>query len=215
MLHGVVMIGNSGAGRECYWLLQDVMKADSAVSFKGFLSFEGFAGDLKELSAHALGSDDAYSIQPNDVFVIAIGDPHLRLKAYAKWKARGAQFFTLIHPSATINETAAVGEANIFTRDCYISCNVSIGNANFFNGQVSVGHDCSIGDANFFGPYSLLLSNNRIASCNLLGARSVLLPGAKIGNGNTLAAGAYVYKGCRDNCVMAGNPAQDMSGEQA
>ncbi len=215
MLHGVVIIGNSGAGRECYWLLRDVMKADSAVRFKGFLAFEGFAGDLEELSTHALGTDDAYSIELNDVFVIAIGDPKLRLKAYGKWKARGAKFFSLIHPTAAITPNTVMGEANIFTRDCYISCNVSIGSANFFNGQVAVGHDCVIGDANFFGPYSLLLSNNRVGSCNAFGARSVILPGAKIGNDNMLAAGAYVYKGCRDNRIMAGNPAQDMSGEQA
>jgi len=213
MFHDVVIIGNSGAGRECYWLLQDVMEAGAGVKFKGFLAFEGFKADLMDLSQYALGSDDAYSIQPNDVFVIAIGKPELRMKAYAKWKARGASFFTLTHPTANINKNTLMGEANIFTRDCYISCDVTVGNANFFNGQVAVGHDCSIGDGNFFAPFSLLLSSNRVGSRNAFGARSVLLPGAKVGNDNTLAAGAFLYKGCRDNCVMAGNPAQNMNGE--
>ena len=214
MLNGVVIIGNSGAARECWWLLRDVMEADAGVAFKGFLAFEGHEGDLKELSPYALGPDESYSVQPKDVFVIAIVKPELRMKAYLKWKARGADFFTLIHPSANINENTVMGEANIFTRDCYVSCNVTVGNANFFNGQVAVGHDCSIGDANFFGPFSLLLSNNRVGSRNAFGARSVLLPGARVGNDNALAAGAYLYKGCRDNRVMAGNPALDISGDR-
>jgi acetyltransferase-like isoleucine patch superfamily enzyme len=37
---------------------------------------------------------------------------------------------------------------------------------------------------------------------------------AKIGNNNVIAPGAFVYKGCRDGCLMAGNPALDVSGER-
>jgi len=39
------------------------------------------------------------------------------------------------------------------------------------------------------------------------------LSGAKIGNDNTIAPGAFVYKGCRDNRLLAGNPALDITGE--
>lgn len=207
MRRQLVIIGNSGAARECYWLARDMMEAGADFSFKGFLAFEGYMADLKKLSDKLLGTDDAYQPESDDVFAIGMGTPHLRLKAYEKWKSRGAVFLTLLHPTAVLQEDILLGEANIIARDAAISCDTVIGNANFFNGGVIVGHDAVIGDGNVFGPRSVLLGETFVGNGNLFGAQSVALPSSQIGSHNKIAPGAYVYKGCKDNCVMAGNPA--------
>jgi sugar O-acyltransferase (sialic acid O-acetyltransferase NeuD family) len=206
-----VILGNAGAARECFWLLRDVMKERDDVFFKGFLAFEGYTGELRELADLALGSDDAYTPAPDDVFIIGIGLPALRLKAFDKWKGRGARFLNLTHPTVKYVAEVSAGEGNVLAHNCHISCNVTLGNANYLNGSVVIGHDARIGDGNFFGPFAVVMGDVAIGSGNSFGVHSAVLPNAKIGNGNTVAPGAYVYKGCGDNRVMAGNPALDVS----
>lgn len=206
----LVIIGNSGSARECYWLLREVVEKEENLDFKGFLAFEGYQGNLCDLAGYYLGSDDAYQAAPEDVFVIGIGTPALRLKAFYKWKARGARFINLIHPNVRFTGAIPLGEANILASGTYISCNSALGDANYLNGSVLVGHDSRIGNGNFFAPYCVLLGETVIGSGNSFGVHSVVLAGAKIGDGNTIAPGAYVFKGCKDGRVMAGNPAQDM-----
>ncbi|GHU19191.1 hypothetical protein FACS189475_05970 [Betaproteobacteria bacterium] len=211
MTRNVVIIGNSGAARECYWLLREVMKNQEDLVFKGFLAFERFEGNLSKLSGFSLGSDDDYSPEPGDVFIIGIGQPSLRLKVFHKWKAKGASFMTLMHPNVVlVGDDVLLGEGNILAAGCYLSCDVLLGNANYLNGSVVIGHDVQMGDGNFFGPFSIVLGNTRIGSGNNFGTHSVILPEARIGSNNTIVPGAYVYKGCGDNRTMSGNPAQDL-----
>jgi Acyl-[acyl carrier protein]--UDP-N-acetylglucosamine O-acyltransferase len=207
----VVIIGNSGAARECYWNARDMM--GDAFRFKGFLAFEGFSGNLKELSGLEIGDDDGYSPAADDEFIIGIGKPALRATAYAKWKERGARFLTLIHPFSFIPPDTVMGEGNIITCACHFSRNVTLGNANYCNGNVVMGHDVRVGDANFFGAFSLIMGEVAIGSQNGFGIRAAVLPGATIGDGNTIAPGAYVYKGCGSGRLLAGNPALDVRGE--
>jgi acetyltransferase-like isoleucine patch superfamily enzyme len=204
----LVIIGNSSAARECYWMACEIF--GDALRFKGFLAFEGYAGKLRELVDRELGVDDGFTPAADDVFVIGIASPTLRLRAYDKWKARGGKFIDLVHPAASLPAAIQRGEANIIGCACHFSCNVNFGNANYFNGSVVVGHDTHIGDGNFFGPFALVLGDSKIGSGNSFGVHSVTLAGAKIGNNNTIAPGAYVYKGCGDNRIMAGNPALRM-----
>jgi len=204
----IVILGNSGAARECYWLLQDVLQAQSDLRFKGFLSFEGFKGNLCELSDLEMGSDDNYPAEQEDLFVIGIGNPVVRGKAFLKWKGRGCQFMNLVHPTVRFVGSHSIGEANILAHGCHISCNTTIGSANYLNGSVVLGHDVRIGDNNFLAPFTQLLGGARVGSGNSFGVNTVALAGAKIGSNNTIAPGAYIYKGCGDNQFLAGNPAQ-------
>lgn len=205
---GVVIVGNSGAARECYWLLRVAREADAATPpFKGFLSWKGYAGQLCELEHFALGSSDDYRPAGDDLFVIGIGKPALRLAVYAWLKSFNARFHTLKHPDVYICPSAIVGEGNIFQRDCAVQPNARIGNANFFNGSVIVGHDAIIGNGNTFNLRVGISGHVSIGDANQMAPHSIVLENAKIGSWNVLAPGAVVYKGCKDHCLMAGNPA--------
>lgn len=203
----LVIIGNSGAARECYWLARECIEAGADMEFKGFLSFEGYQGELHELSEYFLGVDDTYTPARDEVFVIGIGMPALRRKAFLKWKEQGAKFINLIHPRAQLIGNISLGQANILSCDCYISCNTVIGDANYLNGSVVIGHDATIGNYNFFAPFSIVLGESVIGSENILGVHSVLLANARIGNSNSIAPGSCIYKGCGNSKIMMGNPA--------
>lgn len=206
----VIIIGNSGAARECYWLLQDMCNAAPSLkfyyNFKGFLGWNGHPESLKSMAKYNLGDAADFHVR-DELLVVGIGAPHLRKVVYEHYKNLGASFLTLVHPWSEVNVTAQLGEANIFQRGSTVFCDTVIGNANYFNGAVNVSHDVCIGDYNFIGPFSLLLGECSIESCNTLGAQVTVLPLARVGNSNIIAPGSFVYKGCKDNCRLAGNPA--------
>lgn len=206
MSHRIAIIGTNSLARECYWTLKATMENDSSINFQGFLSFEGFVGDLKELAHLHIGSDDDYSPTPGDRLVIGIANPKIRLRLYDKWKKRKASFFNIIHPETIVNGPVDFGEGNILKGYSAVSCNTHLGEGNLYNGVV-IAHDVTIGRSNMFGVGVKLLGGVKVGSCNSFGVDSVALPGARIGDNNTIAPGAVIYKGCRNNCVMAGNPA--------
>lgn len=203
----IIILGNSGFARECHIMLRHVMERQPNLSFRGFLSFEGYPGDLKELSPLLLGDDDKYVFSSDEAVIVAIGDPGLRKKAFEKVKARGGFFFTLVHPQSFIDSSVIIGDANIIGYNCHISCNCTIGDANVCNGLIHIGHDTTIGNYNFIAPNVQILGGVRIGSQNSIGATSVILPHAVIGNNNSIAPLSAVFKGCKDNCYLQGNPA--------
>ena len=207
MAKNITILGNSGFARECYLMLRALKSKGADIQFNGFLSFEGFQADLMELSDRFLGSDDDYTYKSDEEVIIAIGNPYLRYKAYHKLKALNVKLFTLIHPDVYIDTTVTLGEGNIFASGTYISCNCSIGNANVLNGGVHLGHDAYVGDFNFVGPGVQFNGSVRLGNCNQIGSLCVLLQNCHIGNNNIIAPLSAVYKGCKNNCYMLGNPA--------
>lgn len=209
------IIGNAGSARECYWLYRDMEKGCASLAkdmeFAGFLAWKHYRGDLKGLADLEKGEALEKPINREDRFAIGIGDPHLRHEIYQIMKARGAEFFTLAHPTVEIAETALIGEANIFQRNSLVFCDAKIGNANYANGAVIFSHDVEAGDANFLGPFTLLLGAAHIGSRNMIAVRATVLAHARIGDDNIIAPGSMVYKGCRNGVRLAGNPALNLA----
>lgn len=206
----IIIVGNSGAALECHNVLSDMLTLGlfrSQHRFKGFLRYGSHKGSLGELSHLEIGSDSEYQPQPADVFVVGIGDNAIRLEAYHALKKRCASFINLVSPWAYMAPDVQIGEANIITIGCHVSNRVSIGNCNYFNGDVRIGHHAQIGDGNFFAPRSMLLGEVRMGNANSLGPLAILMERARMGSRNKLAPAAVLYKGCHDNCLMAGNPA--------
>ena len=90
----VLIIGNSGAARECYWILRDVLENAPSLTayynFGGFFDWKGYPGDLKELHSLYRGNIDQHAIQNDDLFVIGVGKPALRREIFLSLKERGA-----------------------------------------------------------------------------------------------------------------------------
>lgn len=203
----IYIVGGDGFARECYLFLQEIIKTDKSISFGGFLGHGGYgkAINYKTYQHLYIGEVSEHQFNKNEYVIIGAGYPSLRLKIYKELKERGINFFNLILNSL-IGESVDTGEANIILNSS-ITTNTVIGNGNLFNGHIIVGHDVIIGNFNFFGPRSQVLGNVKIGNSNQIGANAILLPKAKIGNNNKIAPLSAVYKGCKDNCYMMGNPA--------
>lgn len=202
----VFIVGGDGFARECYWRLNEMKRTDASIEFGGFLGHGGYGHtvDYKHLQEFYLGEERDHTFKEDEYVIIGAGYPELRRKIYNDLKKRNVRFFNLI--LGKYGSSVTFGEANISLYTS-LTVNTKIGNGNVFNGAVIVGHDTEIGDFNFFGPRSSVLGTVKIGNDNIIGTNAVILPHAKIGNNNKVAPLSAVYKGCRHNCYMLGNPA--------
>lgn len=202
----VFIVGGDGFARECYWRLNEMKRTDASIEFGGFLGHGGYGHtvDYKHLQEFYLGEESDHTFKEDEYVIIGAGYPELRRKIYNDLKKRNVRFFNLI--LGKYGSSVTFGEANISLYTS-LTVNTKIGNGNVFNGAVIVGHDTEIGDFNFFGPRSSVLGTVKIGNDNTVGTNAVILPHAKIGNNNKVAPLSAVYKGCRHNCYMLGNPA--------
>lgn len=210
-MQAIYIVGNSGAARECYWLLRDIMEADcrwkERYFFAGFFSWQNYQGDLKELADLFRGPIEERPISERESFVIGVGSPALRKEIYEYIRERKGNLPNIIHPWSSICSSAILGEGNILQRGGTIYANAEIGNGNYLNGASNISHDVIIGDFNFLAPYAIVLGGAKIGNLNCLGPHAVILPHAVLGNENSLAPGSSLYKGYGDGCRLAGSPA--------
>lgn len=205
----VFIVGGNGFARECYNNLINTEEYGKEVVFGGFLGHNGYGKSVDYKSYQHLyrGEIEEHIFKDNEYCIIGAGLPDIRKRIYEDLKKMGVKFYTLIAKGVYLSKTFKYGEANIFIYPFLSTVNIKIGNANVFNVQIGVGHDVKIGDCNFFGPCTQVLGCVTIGNNNTFGANTILLPHSKIGNNNKIAPLSAIYKGCKDNCYMIGNPA--------
>ena len=205
----IFIVGGDGFARECYNVLSHLPSYNTEVIFGGFLGHGGYGHtvDYKSYQHLYLGEVSDHKFQDDEYCIIGAGYPELREKIYNDLKKMGVKFYNLIGNGIIFSNSFDYGEANIFIHPFMASVNIKVGNGNVFNCDVIVGHDSEIGDFNFFGPRSQVLGNVKIGNSNKIGANTILLPKVKIGNNNNIAPLSAIYKGCKDNSYMQGNPA--------
>lgn len=208
-MRNVLIVGGNSFARECFYYVRQMEKVYSDLKFKGFLGHHNYgnASIYKNLSSFYLGDITDYIIHNDDVFVIGASSPAVREIIYNDLKNLGCNFINISLQEFWIDNGSSVGEANVFVPPFSPVCEFKIGNGNIFNGSVVVGHDVEIGNFNFFAPRSQILGFSKIGNLNSIGANSIVLPKAKIGNNNIIAPLSAVYKGCKDNTYLLGNPA--------
>ena len=208
-MKNVYVVGGNGFAKECYQHIMFMYYKNYEVQFAGFLGHNGYKVDFGNLNEFFKGDLSDFEFGEDDYAVIGAGFPELRQKIYNDIKSKNnAKFITIIlEPYSYLSPLVEVGEANIFISPCTPSPHVKIGNGNLFNGDVTIAHDVEIGDFNFFGGKTQVLCGAKIGNSNTIGTASVILPKAKIGNNNKIAPISCIYKGCKNNCYMQGNPA--------
>lgn len=205
----LLIIGARGWGREVYDAISktpDIHNGEMVI--KGFLdsktdAFDGLRGNYSPI----ICAPEDYEIQPNDVFFVAMGDPHWR-KHYAELIAmKGGHFYTYISPYAYVLNTALIGEGSFIGRWSTVSDNVTIGKHVIMHSFSVVGHDAIVKDygtllnAAFMGGYS------EIGECSVMNPKSMIIPHKKVGNNVKIGAASVVIRNMGNDISVFGNPA--------
>jgi len=78
--------------------------------------------------------------------VVAMGNPHARLKVAEKVIMLGVTLLNAVHPSAVIMPSAEIGCGNMIGALVIINSNAHIGDNLIINNTAVIEHDCVLGD---------------------------------------------------------------------
>ena len=151
----ILIVGAGGFGREILLWARDAWPSQSAL-IAGFLSADPGQPNGQACPLPILADPSRFEPEPGDALILAIGIPETRRAVAESLESRGAEFLTLIHPTAIVASTAAIGTGSIVCPYAIVSDSARVGNHTLLNYHASLGHDASTGDYAVLSPYATL-----------------------------------------------------------
>lgn len=211
----LIIIGAGGYGRELFGLAREAVGFGVEFDIKGYLddrldALKGFSG-----YPPVLGTPEAYSPEPDDVFVAALGDVGSRRRCVRLVESRGGRFIPIIHRSASIGPNCVIGDGAVVAQFACVMAEARIGrHAAVFQSSV-IGHDSSLGD--YAHVYSLcsIGGSVRLESGAVVYPGAVVTPRRTVGADAVVGAGSTVILNVKAGSTVFGSPAAPVkSGSQ-
>ena len=192
-------------GRETFEVVEDTYPN---YRVKGFLSdvpnmLDGFKG-----YPPLLGTIKDYQVQPNDRFILAVGDVAGRRKIAESILERGGEFINLIHPSAHIFRSAEIGRGVIIFPCAYVGADAKIGDFCLMNAHSLAGHDAILGNFSEMAPYSILGGGTVTGEECFFCMHAVTAPKTKLGNRVIISQGSTTKENQADDNFVEGVPGE-------
>jgi sugar O-acyltransferase (sialic acid O-acetyltransferase NeuD family) len=207
-MNRLLIVGAGGFGREMFAAAREAVGYGTAFEIKGFLdakptALDGFAG-----YPPIVGSPDTYEPGKYDVFVTALGSVASRRRCAEALEARGAEFVSVVHRTATIGPNVVIGAGSFIAPHVSLTADVSVGR------HVSVFHSSSIGHDSRLGDFSHVYAQCSIGGSVVLGEGAIVYPGSvvaprrKVGAAAVVGAGSAVFVDVDPGVTVLGNPAR-------
>jgi sugar O-acyltransferase (sialic acid O-acetyltransferase NeuD family) len=204
----IVIVGAGGFGRDVAQFVRDVISDGADIVLKGFLDDDPASVSDTTLGAPVVGTTTGYQIDLEDRFVIALGDPQFRRVLTERMAARGAQFFTLVHPRAYVIPSASIGEGCIIAPFATVGARARLAHQVAVTYGASVGHDASIGPFCVLSPSAATQGFTTLEDEVFLGTHAIVNPGKRVGRGAKVASASVVYRDVPAGHLALGNPAK-------
>lgn len=211
-MYELVIVGAGGCGREVYEMAQESFSPEE-YHIKGFLSdITTVLDDYPEVKAKApvLDTIDGYAIQPEDRFLLAIGDVAGHRQVAQRMLSRGAVFVSLIHPSAKIFPSAKIGQGAIVYPFVFVGSQACIGDFCLLNVSATCGHDAAVGDFSVLCPFAAVLGFAAVGENGFLATHAVVAPKKHLGSNVTVSANSAAMRHAPDGAFVLGVPGKNM-----
>ena len=207
----LIVFGAGGHGR---------VAADAALrsgAFRGVVAGDRnpAAWETELLPGVPVLAADALAALPGQLALhVAIGGNAVR-KAEAQ--ALGAELphaalATIIHPHASVADTARIAPGCLITAQCVIGPMAELGIGAIVNHGAVVDHDCRVAAWAHIAPGVRLGGAVRVDDAALVGAGSTVLRNLRIGRDAVLGAGAVLLEDLPDGQTWGGIPAHPLKG---
>lgn len=206
----LIIVGAGGFGRELLQWVKDINKIEKKWNIVGFI--DDTENPLKDKCCDykVVGRIVDWQPKDNQEFVVAIGDPVGKEKVVQLLKEKGAQFATVIHPTANISEFAKIGEGVVIYPNSVIGPDTAIGNHVTILTSTGIGHDAVIKEYTTISSFCDITGYVQIEKRVFIASRVSVIPKRKIGEGAYLGVGSVVIRNVRAGKHMFGNPAQEL-----
>ena len=166
----------------------------------------GLPTDPSEVLGHAVSlSDDGIEAHG---FIVAIGNNRTRAEYFGRYRERGLEPLSVIHPSAIVSPTARIGAGTLVMPGVIVNAQADVGSDAILNTGCVVEHDVAIGDHALIGPLACLCGAAGVGPGVLLGAGTTVAPGTRVGEWSTCGAGAAVVSDLPAHALCVGVPAR-------
>ena len=204
----LLIVGAGGFGREVLCWARDVEPTQSEWRIGGFLDANPTAFDGFDVPLEILGDPAEFAPAATDLCICAIGDPMIKKRVVTGLAARGAQFTTLIHPTAVIGLNCRVGNGSILCPGVVVTSHVTLGRFVTLNVGATVGHDARLGDWCTLYVHADLAGKVSLGEAVLAGSHSFVLPSVTVGDHAVVGSGAVVIRNVPAGSTMFGVPAK-------
>jgi len=204
----LIIIGARGCGRGTYETATTMKKYGIDFDIKGFLDDKVDALNGYKGYPPIVDSVEHYEVQPDDVFVCALGDVSYKKKYVDLILAKGGEFMTIIHKTAYVSANARIGKGCIIGSFAKIDCDVNIGDHVIIQDHATVGHDSKVGAYSILDCYCFMGGFSSIGTMVTMHTRSILIPNKNIGDNSTINVASVVIYNVKPDSIMIGNPAR-------
>ncbi|HPT67980.1 MAG TPA: acetyltransferase [Bacillota bacterium] len=203
----IVLIGGGG---HCKVII-DLLKEINGYQIVGIT--EKNSAKKQVLGIPVLGDDlileELYNKGVNYAFItLGVIDNLLQRKVlFEKVKALGFQFPVLIHPAATVAQSAHIGAGTCLLAGAVVNAAAKIGENVIVNTGAIIEHDCIVGSNVQIAPGAILAGQVEVKDNSFIGMGCKIIQGVVIGENSIIGAGSVVTKSIPANSVAYGVPA--------
>jgi sugar O-acyltransferase (sialic acid O-acetyltransferase NeuD family) len=201
----VLIVGAGGFGREVLSWARAAWP-DAPDRIVGFLSADAHVLEGHGCDLGLVGDPASYVPAEGDGFLLAIGIPEVRRRVAESLLGRGAEFLSLIHPTAIVAPTATIGPGSIICPHAIVSAAARLGRCVLVNYHASLAHDAFAGDYCVLSPYASLGGHARAAEDVFLGMHASIGPGRNVGARSKVSANSCALADVPPDHIVYGVP---------
>jgi len=131
--------------------------------------------------------------------IIDIG---IRVKVFNLLVENGFSFPALVHPRATVEPSAQVGEGVQVFPQAYVGSSVVLHPRCMVNTGAIVSHDCEVGSYSHIAPGAMLAGHVHVGERTLVGMGVTTSIGIRIGSGARIGNSAILYADVPDKAIV-------------
>lgn len=204
----LLIIGARGFGRAVYDLAIAMPQYQNEFDIKGFLDDKADALAGYENYPPIISSVEAYDIQPDDVFVCALGDVRYKKHYSEIILNKGGHFMNVIHPSAHIGTNVQLGNGCIVAGNVWIDSDTKVGDYVTLQTGALIGHDCQIDSWSIIDSACFLAGFVHLEESVTVHPHSSIIPHITIHKDAIVNIASTVIREVKENSTVMGNPAK-------
>ena len=197
-MNSVIIVGAGGHGK----VVADIIKAFGDEVF-GYLDDDTTLGDTFN-DYPILGIGDDFNKFKDHSFIIAIGNPKTRERVAGEME--GVSWYTAIHPSAVISDSARIGEGSVVMPLAVINADARLGKHCIVNSGAIVEHDNVLEDYVHMAVGAKAAGTVHIGARTWVGIGAVIINNVNICADCMIGAGAVVIRNVEEAGTYVGVP---------